>query len=434
MNTLPALKQLILGDFRERIRSYSFLLILLGTMFFGYLVVTDQYTVRFGEYRGEYNGAWEGTLMAVSCSIMLTIFGFYLVKNSIRRDRLTNVGQILASGSVTKLIYLASKALSNCLVLLTMVGVLAAGAVVMALMVKGEIDINLWYLISPFILIAVPAMILVAALAVLFESMRWLRGSLGNVLYVFLAEGMILMGLLKRGALDIAGVGIFTESAKEAIQAAFPGVTHSIIMGFVKFDPAVKDVPLSTFAWTGVDWTAELLLTRLGLIIVAGMAVLLAVPFFDRFDPALDSKHVRRAMKHANREREDLALSPHTTSASIATLLPPVVRFNRIAMVRSEFKLMTKGYHWFWYVIALGLLAAQSTAPFELARMYLVPASVIWYIAIWSGMGSREHRCNTEELLFSSPHPLRYQFLSAWISGVAVALMSVRRHDRPCPA
>ena len=95
---LPVIKEMILGDFRERTRRYSFLLTLLGTMFFGYLVITDQYTVRFSEYRGEYNGAWEGTLMAVSCSIMLTIFGFYLVKNAIRRDRLTNVGQTLAAG------------------------------------------------------------------------------------------------------------------------------------------------------------------------------------------------------------------------------------------------------------------------------------------------------------------------------------------------
>ena len=41
MMDIPALKQLVLGDFRERTRRYSFLLTLLGTMFFGYLVITD---------------------------------------------------------------------------------------------------------------------------------------------------------------------------------------------------------------------------------------------------------------------------------------------------------------------------------------------------------------------------------------------------------
>jgi hypothetical protein len=425
MTSIPALKQLILGDFRERTRSYSFLLTLLGTMFFGYLVITDQYSVRFSEYRGEFNGAWEGTLMAVSCSIMLTIFGFYLVKNSIRRDRLTNVGQTLASGSMTKLTYLSAKALSNCLVLLTMVGILAVGALVMLLLVDVDIDINLWYLISPFILITVPAMTLVAAIAVLFESIRWLRGSLGNVLYLFTAEGMILSGMWKRGTFDIAGIGLFTESAKEAIQAAYPGAEHSMIMGFIRFDPAIRDMPLRTFAWSGIDWTGELLLSRLGLIMAACLAVVIAVPFFDRFDPASVRSRLRRPKEKPSPLHERSTAATHGTRVPIATLPSPGIRFSLITMIGSELRLMTKGYHWFWYMIALGLLAAQLATPYEMARMYFVPASVVWCLTIWSGMGSRENQFNTRELLISSPRPLMHQFPSAWAAGFAVAFLAV---------
>ena len=54
------LYRLALADFRERTRRYSFLITLLGTLFFGFLVITGKWTVRMGEYRGEYNSAWVG--------------------------------------------------------------------------------------------------------------------------------------------------------------------------------------------------------------------------------------------------------------------------------------------------------------------------------------------------------------------------------------
>ena len=425
MKNIHELKELILGDFRERTRSYSFLLTLMGTMFFGYLVITDQYTVRFSDYRGEFNGAWEGTLMAVSCSIMLTIFGFYLVKNSIRRDRLTNVGQTLASGSLTKLTYLAAKALSNCLVLLTMVVILAVCALVMLLLVDAAVNVNPWYLILPFVLIAIPSMTVVAAVAVLFESIRWLRGSLGNVLYLFAAEGMILSGIWKQGAFDIAGIGLFTESAREAVQTTYPGAEHSFIMGFVKFDPVIQNLPFKTFAWTGIDWTAELLLTRLGLIAVACIAVLIAVPFFDRFDPSKEKIRIRRPKKQTKLSPERSTAIIESTRPPITTLLSPRIRFALHTMISSEIKLMTKGHHWFWYIIAFALLVAQAATPFDVARMYFVPVSVVWYLTVWSGMGSREQYFNTRELLFSSPHYLTRQFLTVWFSGALVALVAV---------
>ena len=88
MNSLRALYQLSLADFRERTRRTGFVVTMLGVLFFAYLVITGKYTVQFGEFRTLYHSAWAGTLMAVTASIMLTLVGFYLIRGTITRDRM----------------------------------------------------------------------------------------------------------------------------------------------------------------------------------------------------------------------------------------------------------------------------------------------------------------------------------------------------------
>jgi hypothetical protein len=44
-------------------------------------------------------------------------------------------------------------------------------------------------------------------------------------------------------------------------------------------------VPISTFRWEGITWTADILLSRLALFGVALILSLLASLCFDRFDP-----------------------------------------------------------------------------------------------------------------------------------------------------
>ena len=60
MQIVGTLFRLALADFRERTRRYSFLITMLGTLFFGFLVITGKWAVRMGEYRGEYNSAFRG--------------------------------------------------------------------------------------------------------------------------------------------------------------------------------------------------------------------------------------------------------------------------------------------------------------------------------------------------------------------------------------
>jgi len=425
MDKFKTLYQLSLADFRERTRRYSFLVTMLGVLFFSYLVITGKYTVQFGDCRPVYDSAWAGSLMAVCGSIMLTLAGFYLVKGSIARDRKTEVGQIVATTPISGRMYIVSKMVSNMAVLWFMMIVLAAAAFLTLLYRNESGTFDLWAFISPFLIIALPATIFVASVAVFFDTTRWLRGSLGNVVYLFLAEFCIVFGMLHIPFLDLGGISVFVDSARSAAAAAFPGEKIGLLMGFVGFDEAMRVKEFKIFPWDGISWTTDAILLRLFWMVAAGAVAGAAVPFFDRFDPA----KIRR--KKAYKEiRSDVSKS-RVKKSEVSTVLTyeqlslPKFSFNPIHMLGAELRLALKGRHWFWYIVAIGLPVAQLAAPFNIARLYLVPGAMVWPLIIWSSMGTREPLYNTGSLLLSSPQPLMRQFPAIWLTGVLIALAAV---------
>ena len=94
---MNVLYQLALADFRERVRRFSFVMMVALAVLLGYQVIDGLFILRLGSYRGEYNAAWIGTLMAITLAFFLSLLGFYLVRGSVQLDRQTGVGQILAA-------------------------------------------------------------------------------------------------------------------------------------------------------------------------------------------------------------------------------------------------------------------------------------------------------------------------------------------------
>ncbi|TVQ28856.1 MAG: Tat pathway signal protein, partial [Spirochaetaceae bacterium] len=89
--------QIVLADLRERTRRFGFIATIGLAAFLGYQIVGGFFHLRLGSYRGVLNSAWIGTLTALTLTFFLSLVGFFLVRGSIERDRLTGVGQVLAS-------------------------------------------------------------------------------------------------------------------------------------------------------------------------------------------------------------------------------------------------------------------------------------------------------------------------------------------------
>jgi hypothetical protein len=423
--SISILSQLGLADFRERTRRTGFFVTMLGVMFFGYLVITGKYTVQFGAFRTMYDSTWAGSMMAVTGSIMLALVGFYLVRGTIVRDRRTEVGQIVAATPIRSSMYLLSKFASNVVVLGLMAAALAVMGFVTLLFRNEAAGLNLWAYVSPFLVITIPVVLFVAAAAVLFDSVRWLQSTAGNVIYFFLAEMCLVLGMLEVPLLDLGAVSFFTDSVRSAASAAFPGEKIGLVMGFVGFDPALQTEGIRIFHWDGIEWNFHAILLRLVWVAASLVVIGIAMPMFDRFDPARSTRRMRRK-KVATEVAEPASPVDVSLSEVVYAKLPAATfRYSIINMLAAELRLALKGRHWFWYAVALGLFAAQLVVPFDIARLYLTPALMVWPLALWSAMGTRESTYDTGALLYSSPRPMTHHFPAIWLSGLVVAVSGV---------
>jgi hypothetical protein len=419
MKQARVLYHLMRADFLERVRRYSFLVTLGLAVLLGWAVSTGKLKLWISDTRGIYNSAWVGLLMAMVVNAFVSLVGFYVVKNTLERDRRTGVGQILATTPMSKTLYTLGKTLSNLAVLLAMVAVLAVMAVV-AQFVKGEdTHIHLWPLLAPFLVFCVPAMALVAAFAVLFETIPFLKGGFGNVVWLFLFTGAMPLGI--KGTHDVIGLGLVRIQLKAAVMKAFGTASDGIVLGAINNERQAQ-----TFRWEGMDWTREILFSRLTLLVLALGIALLAALFFDRFDDSR-SWGRRRSSRQDLKALSDAGPGAVPEAAPVPVHLQPLPaasrRFSFLGMLRAEVRLVLKGQRWWWYLIAAGLIVAGLLVPEE-GRKIVLPLAWIWPLLLWSSLGTREARFATDGLVFSAAWPLRRQLPATWLAGFLLALVT----------
>ena len=213
------LYQIMRADFLERVRGYKFLVILGLMVAVAYGFVPEAgagyVTIDLDGYRGVYDSAWIGASVALLVAGYLGLVSFYVIKGAVNRDRETGVGQIIAATPVGKSAYLLGKWLSNMAVLTAMTAVIVVAAAGLQLIRDEDRGIDVWPLVAPFLIIVLPTMALVAALALLFEAIRPLRGGLGNVVFFFL---WIVVGF----PLALGGSFVL-QNMEDGVQAAVPG-------------------------------------------------------------------------------------------------------------------------------------------------------------------------------------------------------------------
>jgi hypothetical protein len=428
MSAIRVVYAIARADFLERVRRYSYLVTLLFAVYLGYAAGTGKVSLRLGDYRGLYTSAWIGAMVSLVATTFLSLVGFYIVKNAVDRDRQTRVGEILAGTPLTKVSYLLGKFLSNFAVLVSMVAVLAVAAVAMQFLAAEDRAFHIGALLLPFVFLTVPAMAMTAAMALLFEAFRFLRGGVGNVLWFFLwTFGIALPALTKLPQIDPSGLWTVYQSMVPAARVGIPG-----FKGGFSLTVADKSVRVATaFHWNGVDWTRRVLGWRLAWTLVAFAVVLCGAWFFDRFDPARSRRkpgfklRQEGASTPAGEAPEITTARARTAASTHLTPLPAGPRHSGSGrLLTAELRLALKGYRWWWYAVAGGLLIAQFVAPLEIARGPLLAVAWIWPILIWSALGTREARFGTEQLLFSCARILPRQLPAAWIAGVVVAALT----------
>jgi hypothetical protein len=438
MKTLHVLTQMVRADLLERTRRHSFLITLGLMLFLAYAYVparTAGYiTLSVDGARGVYNAAWVGSLVAILTTLLMPLVGFYLVKNAIARDTASGVGQIIATTPLRRALYTVGKWLSNLTVLMLTVGVTALATVVWQFALGEDRQLDLVALWSPMLWMVLPTLALVAALAVLFETIGSLRGGLGNVIYFFLCTALIMGSFLpvmiNAGGmdnappfLDVLGIGRPLAAMLQDTSAAIPGLNaDNNSIGVI---PTAVAGPLQTFVWAGVPWTLPVIGARLGWVGVGFGIALLAALFFNRFDP---SHERRRGTANQEPKTEPVTQTTHDLSqpssfvVRLSSVGPARWSFGRVLL--AELRLLLSDVRWWWYGVLAALMLAGLFAPIDLARPYILPATWLWPILFWSSLGAREARHHTAQLIFSAAHPLMRQLPATWLAGILVTALA----------
>jgi hypothetical protein len=423
MNTLRILYHMARADFLERARRYSFLFMFGLVLWIGYLSASGQVRLSVPpDHVGVINSAWVGATMTITVTFFIGLFGFYLVKGSINRDYETGVGQIMATTPISRPIYILGKWLSNFAVLSGMVFLLFVVGIGMNLYLGVE-GFDLWTLGAPLLLIALPCMALVAAFAILFEAIHWLRGGLGNIVYIFLFLTLLIVsttgtaGISTGGTynswIDFAGLQLISSSIGQAANTAFPDNAGGFTFTFSSMpDPKF-------FLWSGITWTADILLARFFFLFLAvGIAMSSAI-FFDRFNPSRVPP-VRR--KRTGSEVPAADVKPGSQikpDVRLSSLDNNETRFHFLPLLISELKLFMKGQRWWWYAVSVVLVLFQFFSEPEMIRIFLILAWT-WPIFLLSRSGVREYLYNTRQILFSAPRPVLNQLPTQWLSSFIV--------------
>ncbi len=421
MKSSRVIYHLARADFLERVRRYSFLVMLGLAALLGYQTAVGNVRLQLGDYRGEFNSAWVGGMMSIIATFFIGWFGFYLVKGSVAHDRETGVGQIMATTPMTRPLYTLGKWISNFAVLMLMVVILAIFGIVIQFLSGESMQVDLGAYLLPFVFIVMPLMALVAAVAVLFEAIPFLSGGFGNIVYFF---GFIMMlpFIMEQDfintypAIEPMGLALLKADMTEEVLKVFPDYDNSFMLGGM-------DTPIiGTFIWTGIEWTPAIIATRFAFIGLAILLTLLAAIFFDRFDTS------RAKPKRIKNTASDSAPVPASTSQALPTprLTPLNTAANGFSFSRvltAELKLLLKGQRWWWYIAAAGLIIACFVNPSTTTREIVLPMAWIWLILIWSAIGNREIHNNVQQLAFSSASPLWRQLPTQWLAGFIVTLL-----------
>lgn len=440
MTPIRTVAELARADFLERSRRPSFLMTLAGAAGLAYTVHADIWTVLVAGHVPAAGPAATGLLVAVVTSTFLSLAAYYVVRGTVDRDLRTGVGPILAATPAGRLAYAAGKVASNAAVLGAMVLLLAGLAVAIeAARAGGITPVGAWRVIAPSLLITGPTMAAVAGVAVVFDSVPWLRGTPGNVAYFFLWTGLLTFtGFDTGGAwMDFTGVNLAFEALRGALPTAVPGASAE---GLTITTNALLGENAATFGWSGVPWTLAHLARRLWWVAVGGAFSVVAAASLRLFDPFGDRAGLPAAGR-GDGGTDDTGAVPEggagtaapgrvadaDDARTAASDLPGpgegafLVGFARATA--GELRLLFSGRPWWWY---LGLAGVNVAALLVDPDAVAIPLLAAWLLplAAWSELGCRERLRGTEALLFSGPGPRRRQLPAQLAAGVVVSLLA----------
>jgi len=405
------------SHYLQYIRSYAFLVTLAIALYAAYSFVpppgAGYRTLRIGHYVGVNNSAWTGYLTAMMSSIYISTIGLFLINSNIKRDIDTGVGMIIATTSISNLRYLFTKALSNFMVLMSIMGIIMLMSMAVFMLRHEPYPFEISQFILPFLFITVPSLFFIAAFAVaaevfLYRSSVWMNAGCLTVLIAAMAVQTNV-----HSTIDFFGVKAVTVTMQRNLIAANPGIHPEVSMGFI----FSKKNNLIAFTFQGIHWSASFLLSRLCWMCAGLLLIIVSSRFFHRFD-------ISPMVKKQKKTSSDLFMPKAGPIKDIKLSLLPHIKpsFGIMPLIKTEFLLLVrKGPRWLW-LVNLGGITALIFSPVTFAHQFILP--VLWFLQVgrWSDLSTKEKANNIHYFSYASYKPLTRLFSAQLIAGILLSL------------
>jgi hypothetical protein len=417
---LRRIAAIVRADFLIRFRRLSTVVVFLLLSGLVYVWIPDPSTgwaalVIDDNRRALYDSTAIGLATAMLATLFVGLAGFFVISNAIGRDVASRCGVVIASTTTHSSDYLVGKLVGNIAFLATFTGGFMVSSMVM-LVVRNEAALEPWFFVKQYLLLLPPAIVFVAVLAIVFESISFLSGRLGDVAYFVLWSACVgaVAGLLVNGLnpgparyVDFAGMGFVFEQMRPTMQTA------NLSIG----GPFDATKPL--FVVRGLTLDHTWMLPRIGSLLAPLPLLAIALRSFHRFDPA----HIRdtgvkgrgawiTSFNAAMKPLPRLLFAFDGSTSSRPSLIGAAAIDARMTIAANPAMLL----------VVLGLTIA-TVASTRTAFVHGVLPSAFGIIGLSvAGVSCRERRAGTLGLIHAAPL-LKARFV--WWKALATAIVAV---------
>jgi hypothetical protein len=411
------------ADFLERSRRFSFIAMISLALFGAFCFVPDNSSLNVIVIDPDIfvqggHPSWMTIASAWGLTLFLPLMGFFYVSGGLSYDEKTGVSGLVETSTSAGWPYMLGKFLSGVLLLYCIVLTVLLGSVIMMTIKFPEEFPSVYSVVSPYILF-LPSALFISALAVLFDSTRILRKSVGAIIYVItffaLAFGALSSGApVFSRATDITGSRILTDYIRREVlaQSGRPLEGVRILAG-----PGVlEDAGTKTLIFHGIDWqTADLW----GLVGMTALSLMILILSAWIYKATGNIRLVRPNLKKQNATNELDRLPSQLEHYEPRKIPLTHTIFGKLV---AETKLMLTGMPLLWYLAALGCIAVSAFLPLQQAEIIL-PLVLLWPLGVYSAMGCREHLYDTLQYIAILPKGLHRQITLSWLSGILISLV-----------
>lgn len=255
---------MILTDYRQRSRQFSFRLLAVFALFSAVLLAPRQtgsfrVLVLDPHYFAQANNpTWAPVGVVAVLTFFFPFIGLVLARQGMSQDRESGILSAFLTGPFKKIRYVAGEFLTNCLLLLTILVFVMMGTLAMMVIQYPGQGLHISQFIATFAIL-IPGVGLISALAVISETIPGLRGRFGTsilIMLLFIGYAMMIEAKWYAQVVDFSGIVLLQALFKQSALESGHRLTSMMILGGNDHlsRAGTHDLVFQTLTLTSTQW------------------------------------------------------------------------------------------------------------------------------------------------------------------------------------